>query len=174
MNYEDDDDDDLTEIEQDEDVMNDAAHEAKIVDGHTYIGLPIHDPDNGLLFGCHVSAKSFCKYDMETVCDFLKDWSCSDYVSDSQSPEIMKLIFTESKTHPGCTLYSIVLKTHWLRLIQRTWRKTLENRKKWIYGITSPKNRTVWETTGHHLPEYRAMPKLRGCMSNYKCIRKTT
>lgn len=106
MNY--DDDDDVTEIEHDEDVMNDAAHEAKIMDGRTYIGLPIHDPDNGLLFGCHVSAKSFYKYDMETVCDFLKDWSCSDYVPDSQSPEIMKLVFTESNTH-GYTLYLVVL-----------------------------------------------------------------
>jgi hypothetical protein len=170
MEYED---DDLNEIEHDEDAMNDAAHEAKIVDGRTYIGLPIYEPYNGLLFGCDVSAKSFYKYDMETVCDFLKDWSCSDYVSDSQSPEIMKLVFTESKTH-GCTMYSVVLKTHWLRLVQRTWRKTLTNRKKWIYSITSPKNRTIWETTGHHLPEYRAMPKLRGCMINYKCIQKTT
>ena len=173
MNY--DDDDDVNEIEHDEDVMNDvaAAHEAKIVDGRTYIGLPIYEPHNGLLFGCHVSARSFYKYDMETVCDFLKDWSCSDYVSDSPSPEIMKLVLTESKTH-GYTMYSIVLKTHWLRLIQRTWRKTLANRKKWIYGSVSSKNRTHWETTGNHLPEYRAMPKLRGCMSNYKCAHKTT
>ena len=173
MNYNDD--DDVTEIEHDEDVMNDAAaaHEAKIVDGRTYIGLPIHDPDNGLLFGCHVSAKSFYKYDMETVCDFLKDWSCSDYVPDSESPEIMKLVFTESKTH-GHTVYSVVLKTYWIRLIQRTWRKTLENRKKWIYGSVSPKNRIHWETTGQHLPKYRVMPKLRGCMSNCKCSHKTT
>ena len=150
------------EIIDDEQIMDDDAHETQIIDGNTYIGLPIYEPTNGLMFGCHVSAHSFYKYDLETVCEFLRDWSCSHLVSDADSPEIMKL--TQTKNPSGYTVYSVILKTHWLRLVQRRWRRTLEDRRKVIYGRASPKNMYVRETTGHHLPQYRIMPGLRGCL----------
>lgn len=152
------------EIVEDEKIMDDDAHESQIVDGNTYIGLPIYETNIGLLFGCHVSAQSFYKYDLETVCEFLRDWSCSHLVSDADSPEIMKLV--QTKTPSGFTVYSVILKTHWLRLVQRMWRRTLEDRRKVIYGRCSPRNMYARETTGHHLPQYRVMPGLRGCMHN--------
>jgi hypothetical protein len=150
------------EIVDDEQIMDDDAHEIQIVDGNTYIGLPIYEPTNGILFGCHVSAHSFYKYDNETVCEFLRDWSCSHLVSDADSPEIMKLV--QTKTPGGFAVYSVILKTHWLRMVQRMWRRTLEDRKKVIYGRASPHNMYVRETTGAHLPKYRVMPGLRGCL----------
>ncbi len=156
------------EIVDDEQIMDDDAHENQIVDGNTYIGLPIYEPTNGLLFGCHVSAHSFYKYDLETVCEFLRDWSCSHLVSDAESPEIMKLV--QIKNPSGYTVYSVILKTHWLRLVQRRWRRTLADRKKVIYGRATPRNIYHRETTGAHLPQYRVMPGLRGCMSNI-CIK---
>jgi hypothetical protein len=58
----------------------------------------------------------------------------------------------------------VVLKTHWIRLIQRCWRNTLKRRREMIMKWASPRNRKHVEMTGYNLPEYWRLPGLYGCL----------
>jgi hypothetical protein len=76
--------------------------------------------------------------------------------------DIMKLYILEDQT------YSVVLKTYWLRLIQRRWKNVykkrmdiLENQKK----ISSLRQR---ELTGKFHHSYRNLPGLKGVLS-FEC-----
>lgn len=153
--------DNLSDIEEDE-----QYGEVPIVNGRTYIGLPIYEPTNGILFGCQVSAQSFHKYNLETVCEFLKDWSCSQYVSSEGTPEIMKLSQTENNS--GFAIYSVLLKTTWLRIVQRRWKTIMRCRRQIIFGRISARNRRHNELTGRHLPEFSVLPGIRGCLADIK------
>lgn len=161
---------DMDDIIEDEQIMDDDAYENKIVNNKTYIGLPLYEPTTGLLFGCHTSAHTFYKYQIEKVCKFLKTMSCSDSVSNRNYPEIMKLVQTNTTTESGLefTIHTVLLKTMWLRMVQRRWKKTMDERRRIINGRMSQRNRKYSEITGHHLPEYSVLPGLRGCLADIR------
>ena len=157
---------DMDDIIEDEQIMDDNAYEMKIVNNKTYIGLPLC----GLLFGCHVSAQSFYKYNIDKVCTFLKEMSCSDSVSNMNYPEIMKLVQTRAVTAAGLeyTIHNVLIKTMWLRIVQRRWKKIMNERRRVMNGRISTRNRKYNEMTGRHLPEYSALPHIQGCLSDIK------
>jgi hypothetical protein len=163
----DDDDDANDDIIADEQIMDDDIYEAKIVNKKTYIGAPIiNNTTNLILFGCHISAQSFYKYPLERICDFLKTMSCSNDVLNNGLPEIMQLIQIPiyHNNNSVCAFNSIVMKTIWLRIIQRRWKKLMQQRNRVIQGRTTMRNIRHLEITGHHLPEYSVLPRLQGCL----------
>lgn len=157
---------DMDDIIEDEQIMDDDAYEMKIVNNKTYIGLPLC----GLLFGCHVSAQSFYKYNIDKVCAFLKEMSCSDSVSTRDYPEIMKLVQTRAVTAAGLeyTIHTVVIKTVWLRIVQRRWKKIMNERRRIMNGRITLRNRKYNEMTGRHLPEYSILPHIQGCLADIK------
>ena len=157
---------DMDDIIEDEQIMDDDAYEMKIVNNKTYIGFPLC----GLLFGCHVSAQSFYKYNIDKVCTFLKEMSCSDSVSNMNYPEIMKLVQTRAVTAAGLeyTIHTVVIKTMWLRIVQRRWKKLMNERRRIMNGRISARNRKYNEMTGRHLPEYSVLPHIQGCLADIK------
>jgi hypothetical protein len=62
--------------------------------------------------------------------------------------------------------YIAILKTFWIRIIQRCWRKTLEKRKKIIQLWKSPKNIFHKERTGKWPSDCSIYPSLRGMLAN--------
>ena len=157
---------DMDDIIEDEQIMDDDAYEMKIVNNKTYIGFPLC----GLLFGCHVSAQSFYKYNIDKVCTFLKEMSCSDSISTRDYPEIMKLVQTRAVTAAGLeyTIHTVVIKTMWLRIVQRRWKKIMNERRRIMNGRISARNRKHNEMTGRHLPEYSVLPHIQGCLADIK------
>ena len=157
----------IDNIIEDEQIMEDEIYESKIVNNKTYIGVPIIE--TGLkfaLFGSHISAQSFYKYPIEKVCKFLREMSCSGHVSNKDSPEIMQLVQIPiyHMNNPVCAFNSIVIKTIWLRIVQRRWKKLMQQRNRVIQGRTTMRNIRHIEMTGRHLPEYSVLPRLQGCL----------
>lgn len=148
---------DITDyIAQDEQIEYD-DYDLGILNNKMYIGLPIYENYNEILFGCHISAPTFYRYNTQDVCKFLRDWSCSANVSQRQYPEIMKLIQTHGQFTNGeeYTVYTVVLKTVWLKIIQRKWKRIMRNRM-----LIKQCN----AFTGKNIP----MPNIRGCLSNLR------
>ena len=103
---------------------HDEENEDYYINENYYIGLFFYDDlyDN-LLLAATVNSKTFFKYDFKYIVDYLNNHSIihkRHYIQ----PEIMKLIITED------IMFNVILKTFWLRLVQRTWKKVLRQRKE--------------------------------------------
>jgi hypothetical protein len=84
------------------------------------IGVFHTENDGELILGTSISASSLLNYDMKYVLGYLEDDTKPVYI------DIMQVHIAEDFT------YNVVLKTFWLRIVQRTWRKIFRQRQKII------------------------------------------
>lgn len=129
-------------------------------DGCYYVGIYKHISSSGnLMYVNSVSGNIFTKYPYDKIRDYLHYYSimlrrCSDV-------EIMQLYIRKE-------VYYVVVKTFWLRIIQRIWKKKyqkyMDNQNKKIL----PKNMRYREIHGKYPKELDYLPKMRGMLAHYK------
>lgn len=155
--YSDDEDDEYTidEIYSREQLFLDSEKQH----GKYYIGLSKHMKSRHILLLNTISAKTFYKYSYIHVLKYLYYYSLVRLYQ--PNVEIMKLYILNDGTH------SVVLKTHWIRLIQRHWRKALQMRKQIMKKqmlISSLYHREIY---GRFPNGINTLPMLTGLMSRY-------
>jgi hypothetical protein len=124
-----------------------------------YIGLYKNTKyQNNLLLNA-ISAKSFYKYSFIHVLKYLYYYSLVRLYQ--PNVEIMKLYILNDGT------YSVVLKTHWIRLIQRHWRKALQMRKQIMKKQMHVRSLHYREIHGKFPNGMNKMPMLIGLISQY-------
>lgn len=132
-------DDDSTVIygsdsENERDIYNEDGEfmEADKTDGSYYIGLCGYVPDQSepLLLSA-ISASAFFNNTRSDVLEYLRDYSTTRV--DNPSIDIMKLCVDDRQT------YNVVVKTHWLRLLQRKCKKVYAERQKFINSRKHPR-----------------------------------
>jgi hypothetical protein len=98
---------------------------ANIANNSCYIGLPTLDNDSGhYLYSLHIRAENFFRYNYEDVDNYLRTYSCVK-IPDEQPVEIMKTHFAfEEIGGEQVYIARVVLKTCWLRIFQRKWRRS--------------------------------------------------
>ena len=130
------------------------------IDGHYYVGLCkyMHRPKLYLMLNS-VSPRAFFRYHYYHVLKYLYYYSSVRLFQ--PKIEIMKLIVLEDQT------YSVILKTHWIRLIQRHWRSVLKKRKQIIRGRMKPASLLWREVTGRFPHGLNVFPGLIGLMRHY-------
>jgi hypothetical protein len=139
-------------FEEDEEFLD-----SEKVSSQYYIGIcKLIRPDmNYVLLSC-VSNRVFLKHSYKSVVNHLE---LSSIVSVYRpSLDIMKLEILADGT------YSVVKKTHWLRVIQRAWRNVLKKRnsiRRLRGGIMSLR---YFEIHGRHAPGLRNLPSLYGML----------
>ena len=123
-------DDDDTDTDEDEQleqiyVAENTDDIANIANNSCYIGLPTLDIDSGhYLYSLHVRAETFFRYTHEDVDNYLRTYSCVK-IPDEQPVEIMKTHFVfEEIGGEQVYIARVVLKTCWLRIFQRKWRRS--------------------------------------------------
>jgi hypothetical protein len=139
-----------------EDIFNeeeDAREEFQ--DKQYYIGLPFYDKVfDELILASSIRPSTFMHYPAAETTHYLKQYSVVR--TQAENPEIMQLYI-----HPATEAYNVVLKTHWIRLIQRTWKNVMVRRtetiRKWIRPDTMKRRELQ-----RGLPE--ALPGLRGML----------
>jgi hypothetical protein len=126
-----------------------------------YIGIckrSNHYKDQYLLLNS-ISPKLFYKTNYTTMIAYLKEYSII-YVSEPKL-EIMK--FTPIQQD----VYSVIIKTHWIRLIQRHWKKVISTRNH-IYKMRATINSwRYFEIHGRYPHGLNAMPILYGMLHEY-------
>ena len=147
--------------------MEEELRETDLANHATYIGMPIYEK-LGILLGSRITPRTYFKYENKHVCKYLDYASCSENVSTKPYPDIMKLEIT--KTHYSgnleCEVYSVLIKTHWIKIIQRRWKKILTEQHRITMGRGSLANIRFFEMNGRHLPKYAVLPRLRGCLND--------
>lgn len=102
-----------------------AESDAPSITNNTYyIGIP-YLLDGHYLFMTHIRPDTYFQYDHDDVCDYLHEYSCT-HIPEDQSIEIMKTEMLRVEDIGGERVYvaRVVLKTCWLRMFQRKWRRS--------------------------------------------------
>ena len=124
-----------------------------------YIGISIFDANSDAnLLASRVSTKSFFDYDIDEVMDYLSDNNiigipphrCESHFS----PDIMQVHINDSQA------FTVVLKTHWLRIVQRKWKNVIQHRKNIMRHPNYIRIREI------HGTNTTTLPSLRGMLSN--------
>jgi hypothetical protein len=128
--------------------------------GRYYIGLCkyMRNPKIYLMANT-VSVKIFFKFEFQRIFRYLNCY-CSMMIPNAKV-EIMQLQILEDQT------YSVVLKTHWLRLIQRHWKKAYKKRSSIIKSLRSPGVLKYREINGCFPYGLNKIPSIWGLLRDY-------
>jgi len=126
--------------------------------GNYYLGLFKYVEQSGnLLFMMSASNKLFLKYSHEKIVDYLKEYSIIQNISDNV--DIMKM-YIKNDT------YYVVLKTHWIRLIQRKWKSLFNDFKTRQEQKLKSNSLKYRELNGNFPNKLNYRPKIYGMMRN--------
>lgn len=129
-------------------------------DGKYYLGMPwVSHDDRRILLNASISAEGFFAFDFVRVCQYIRLFALF-YARSNQPIEIMRL----SIHHDG--VYEVVLKTHWLRIVQRTWRKVYRERRRIYDARMSVPVQAYVRKEGRYPPSLEILPSLRGMMAS--------
>jgi hypothetical protein len=125
-----------------------------------YLGIPFYDEQyNSLLLASTVHNKTFFQYNIDNIIYYLNNFSIlrQDHLV---NPEIMKLQICDDSY-----VYSVVIKTFWIRLIQRVWKKIYKEKRMIVQNGLIPylKNRELTDS------QIR-LPSLHGMMNHLKSV----
>lgn len=109
---------------------------------------------------CSVSPKSFMKYSNKSVKKYLSDYSAACFAKRPRI-NIMKVSIC-----PINGTYRVIIKTHWLRLVQRRWKKVYAQRCEMMDQIKTPQS--VMRFSMYGKSRLSCVPGLRGMMSMYR------
>ena len=145
--------------------MEEELRETDLMNHATYIGMPIYE-NFGILLGSRITPRTYFKYENKHVCKYLDYASCSENVSTRPYPDIMRLEITKINysSNLECEVYSVIIKTHWIKIVQRRWKKIMAEQHRITMGRGSLANLRFFEMNGKHLPKYAVLPRLRGCL----------
>jgi hypothetical protein len=158
-NNDNDDDDETTNIVLSERLFDTNYYETLENDNTYYITVP-YRINNNYLKDLHISSRGFFNNSVHTIKKYIREYTISAEIPDSAPLEIVKTSYINLPN--GFTMANIIIKTFWIKIVQRRWRKVFQKRKEMIQTIrTAIINR-----------EYRSdrfsIPKLRGCLADMK------
>jgi hypothetical protein len=144
-------------------------------DEHYYLGLYEYIRRNSeLLIGTTVSPRIFYKYPYNNVSRYLRAYSIVRNKYSTKNIQIMqlKIITTHLTTYTHNTL-TVIIKTYWIRLIQRHWKKIYKIRMESIKLRKNISNQRHFELNGRYkIGSNNLPPSLYGMLSmyNYKAV----
>ena len=128
-------------------------------DKHYYIGNSRVSSDKSyILYANAVTPTTFFRFDINHIQSYLHDYSI--FVTNSNI-DIMKLFILDDHT------YTVVIKTYWLKMIQRHWKKIYSQRKYCINRRRQIKTMMYVERNGMYPYDCHSMPGLQGMLMSY-------
>jgi hypothetical protein len=152
---------DMYEQIYDEEHNYDDDYEEEFYNNTYHLGICSYDKDiDSWLLASTVKNKTLFNYPYVNVTDYLNNYSIID--QKRQVPtDIMYLSF---KGDEPFQLYTVIKKTFWLRLIQRTWKKICQRRKQ----ILSNQNKINYIRQRELGVKQECIPTLYGMLSYLK------
>jgi len=134
--------------------------------GYYYIGMHAYIPSRRtMLITNSVSVSTFYKYSYERICGYLYRYSVIR--ADNPSVDIIKLSVLPDES------YSVILKTHWLRIVQRTWKKVYQERQKILINRGNVSEQRYFEIHGQYRKGMNVLPTIHGMLLSYNSFIET-
>jgi len=130
---------------------------------HYYIGLPMDINEDYYLLANSVSPNSFLKYSYKQILYYL--WShCVIQIDYPRNPriEILKLNIHSDDT------YYVIVKTFWIRIVQRRWKTIFKQRTEIIQKQKKMSSLYHRELKGHFPQGANHLPGIKGMMFTYQ------
>jgi hypothetical protein len=129
---------------------------------HLYSNRHTHSPTQyrRWLLSTSVSAKSFFRHSYDNINDYLYYYGLVRIPQ--HEVQIMQVDILPDET---CT---VIIKTHWLRLVQRHWKKTYCKRRNMVRRRMTPQMQKYSQIHGKYPDCISRLPSLRGMLSMYK------
>lgn len=128
-------------------------------DNTYYITVPYRIKDN-YLKDLHISSRGFASNSLQSVKNYICEYTVSVMINESTPVEIVKTSYIQLPG--GFTIYNVIIKTFWLKIVQRRWRNVLKKRKEIIQGIRELIKNREYRNERFHIPV------LRGCLADIK------
>lgn len=156
---------DLWENEEDDHIfMEDEVHMQERNHGQYYIGIQHYVPRyHTFLFVNTISPTVYFRHAHPSILRYLVNYSILRVKTPTM--DILQLQILPDET------YSCVIKTHWIRIVQRHWKKAFQKRKDLIRKWKTPAFQRQRELTGKYM---YGLPTLYGLLSSYKNARLHT
>ena len=144
------------------------------IDNQYYIGFPMRNACEDIhLLSIAVSSNTFFRYSYYDVWNYLCEYDEMEFAYYFRNAPDGGLIYHRPKINimklniMPCGAYSVSIKTHWIRLIQRHWRSTLFKRNQMLRQRRSPPSVRYREIHGKYPINLRNLPGLYGMLSVY-------
>jgi len=146
-------------IEENEFMNSDKQH------GKNYIGhaLLLHSK---YILDTAISSKSFLRYPIYTVYNYLSGNSIFPTGRWRIGNNETKIQIMQVLINPKTQEYNVVIKTFWLRIIQRTWKRIFQERQYILRKRYSILNLRHFELRGQHSHKLRSLPGIYGMLRN--------
>jgi len=129
------------------------------VNKHYYIGNnKISNDKQYILYANSVTSTTFFRFNINHIQSYLLDYSI--FVT-KPNIDIMQLFILDDYT------YTVVIKTHWLRIIQRHWKTIYSQRKYCLNKRKQIRTLMYFERNGRYPYDCDFMPGLPGMLSAY-------
>jgi hypothetical protein len=133
--------------------------------GNYYIGIAVLLREGIYLLNSSISRRSFFAFEYSRILEYT--YSISILVNNPNTQiQIIRL-----NIHVDGT-YEAHIKTHWLRLVQRRWKRVYAERARIIRARGNVRHQEYFRTHGKYMSGYRTLPTLRGMLSDIPCIQK--
>ena len=126
--------------------------------GSYYIGSVFQD-DGYAVLGLAVSARTFYNYETTLIEQYLHEYSYNS--NTNLFMDIIKLYILPDLT------YACIVKTHWLKLVQRHWKRTFALRKEILEKRRSLEATNYFELHGKYTDSLCVLPSIQGLMKTY-------
>lgn len=125
-----------------------------------YIGSVLYIPDeNHYLMLNSISPKLFFKYDYNIISEYFYKMSLIRLVRKSDI-DIVQLVILNN-------CYTCVIKTFWIRIIQRTWKRVFAEKMDILRKRGQVQSQRYFEIHGKYPENMRRLPGLHGMMNYY-------
>lgn len=130
------------------------------LDGQYYVGLCRYFPAHQLLLYANaIRPSTFFKHSYSHSLSYLQLYSVFRVYK--PNVDIMQLCVLTDST------YTVVVKTHWLRLIQRTWKSVFQVRKATMNKRMKIQSIRLFEVSGKYPADATYIPTLKGMLYKY-------
>ena len=120
-----------------------------------YIGGYHYDRTyNELIVTSTVKPATLFNHNINDITNYIREHSIIRTRDDLQ-PEILQIA-----SNPETMVLNVILKTHWIRLIQRNWKRVLQSRNKIIRDMSFVKTHLNRELGGQNI----LLPNIRGML----------
>jgi hypothetical protein len=128
-------------------------------DNTYYITVPYRINEN-YLKDLHISSRGFANHSLQSVQNYIREYTVSALIDESAPVEIVKTSYIQLPS--GFTMYNVIIKTFWLKIVQRRWRNVLRKRREVVQGIRESIRNREYRNCRFHIPQ------LRGCLADIK------
>ena len=128
-----------------------------------YLGLcAINSRNKRILLNIAIQPKTFMMFDIKSVLNYLAEYSIFHIHRNLFDISNIHLDIMKMDITPKSCWQTVILKTFWIRIIQRIWKRVFRERQDVLLKRRTLQNIRYFELHGRHLPTLHVLPTLHG------------